>query len=71
MLSCPHLPPCPGCPRFGERGIAPAARELLNDLARMHGLPAPAVISGQAAGFRHRALVAIRGRLGSPKVFFF
>ena len=25
LLSCPHRPPCPGCPRFGEPGIAPAA----------------------------------------------
>jgi 23S rRNA (uracil1939-C5)-methyltransferase len=71
MLSCSHRPPCPGCPRFGERGIAPAAGGLLNDLARSHGLPAPAVISGRTAGFRHRARLAIRGRLGSPKVGLF
>jgi tRNA/tmRNA/rRNA uracil-C5-methylase (TrmA/RlmC/RlmD family) len=71
MLSCPHRPPCPGCPRFGERGIAPAARERLDDLARLHGLPPPAVISGHADGFRHRARLAIRGRLGSPKVGLF
>jgi tRNA/tmRNA/rRNA uracil-C5-methylase (TrmA/RlmC/RlmD family) len=71
MLSCPHRPPCPGCPRFGERGIAPTARELLNELARSHGLPAPAVVSGQTTGFRHRARLAIRGRLSSPKVGLF
>jgi 23S rRNA (uracil1939-C5)-methyltransferase len=71
MLSCSHRPPCPGCPRFGERGIAPAARGVLDDLARLHGLPAPAVISGQTAGFRHRARLAIRGRLGAPKVGLF
>jgi 23S rRNA (uracil1939-C5)-methyltransferase len=71
MLSCPHRPPCPGCPRFGERGVAPAARELLTDLARLHGLPPPTVVSGQTAGFRHRARLAIRGRLSSPKVGLF
>ena len=71
MMSCPHRPPCPGCPRFGERGIAPAARGALNELAHTHGLPEVAVISGETAGYRHRARLAIRGRLGSPKVGLF
>ena len=69
--SCPHRPPCPGCPRFGERGIAPAARGALDLLARAHNLPEVTVISGQTAGFRLRARLAIRGRLGSPKVGLF
>jgi 23S rRNA (uracil1939-C5)-methyltransferase len=68
---CPHRPPCPGCPRFGERGIAPAARSALDELTRAHGLPEIAVISGETAGFRHRARLAIRGRLGSPKLGLF
>jgi 23S rRNA (uracil1939-C5)-methyltransferase len=34
-------------------------------------LPEVSVISGQTAGFRHRARLAIRGRLGSPKVGLF
>jgi tRNA/tmRNA/rRNA uracil-C5-methylase (TrmA/RlmC/RlmD family) len=71
MASCPHRPPCPGCPRFGERGIAPAARGALDELARAHGLPEVAVISGQTTGFRLRARLAIRGRLGSPKLGLF
>jgi 23S rRNA (uracil1939-C5)-methyltransferase len=71
MLDCPHRPPCPGCPRFGELGIDPAVREALSDLARRHGLAEPSVISGSAFGFRHRARLAIRGRLGSPKVGLF
>lgn len=70
--SCPHRPPCPGCPRFGERGIALGARGALDELARAHGLPEVEVISGAAiAGFRHRARLAIRGRLGSPKLGLF
>jgi 23S rRNA (uracil1939-C5)-methyltransferase len=69
--SCPHRPPCPGCPRFGERGIAPAARGALDELARACGLPEVAVISGQTGGFRLRARLAIRGRLGSPKLGLF
>jgi 23S rRNA (uracil1939-C5)-methyltransferase len=71
LTSCPHRPPCPGCPRFGEQGIAPAARGALDELARAHGLPKVSVISGQTTGFRHRARLAIRGRLGSPKLGLF
>jgi 23S rRNA (uracil1939-C5)-methyltransferase len=71
LSSCPHRPPCPGCPRFGEQSIAPAAQAALDELARVHGLPEVAVISGQTAGYRHRARLAIRGRLGSPKLGLF
>jgi 23S rRNA (uracil1939-C5)-methyltransferase len=71
LTSCPHRPPCPGCPRFGERGIAPAARGALDELARAHGLPEVPVVCGQTAGFRLRARLAIRGRLGSPKLGLF
>jgi tRNA/tmRNA/rRNA uracil-C5-methylase (TrmA/RlmC/RlmD family) len=44
---------------------------MLNALAHAHGLPEVAVISGQTAGFRFRGRLAIRGRLGSPKVGLF
>src|SRR6202795_3496693 len=71
LTSCPHRPPCPGCPRFGEHGIAPAAQNALDELARAHGLSEVAVISGPTAGYRVRARVAIRGRLGSPKLGLF
>ena len=70
-MSGPHRPPCPGCPRFGETGIAPAARAALDGLARLHQLAEVPEMSGPAAGFRHRARLAIRGRLGSPKVGLF
>lgn len=70
-LTCPHRPPCPGCPRFGEPGISSAARSVLDGFARLHGLPGVAVISGRTAGFRVRARLAIRGRLGSPKLGLF
>ena len=71
MRVCPHRPPCPGCPRFGEPGIALAARGALEELTRIHGLPDAAVISARTAGFRHRARLAIRGRVGSPKLGLF
>src|SRR5882757_9424227 len=70
-MPCPHRPPCPGCPRFGEPGIALGARAALDELARVHGLPPVPVIVGKTAGFRHRARRAIRGRLGSPKLGLF
>jgi len=71
LTACPHRPPCPACPRFGERGVASAARGALDELARAHGLPEVSVISGKTAGFRLRARLAIRGRLGSPKLGLF
>jgi 23S rRNA (uracil1939-C5)-methyltransferase len=69
--ACPHRPPCPGCPRFGEPGIAPAAWAALQELARAHGLPEVPVVHGQRGGFRMRARLAIRGRVGSPKIGLF
>jgi tRNA/tmRNA/rRNA uracil-C5-methylase (TrmA/RlmC/RlmD family) len=71
LTSCPHRPPCPGCPRFGEPGIAASAHIALGELARTHGLPEVSVVSGQTSGFRLRARLAIRGRLGSPKLGLF
>lgn len=71
LQACPHRPPCPGCPRFGEPGIALRARSALDDLARTHALPQVRLVSGQTAGFRHRARLAIRGRLGTPKLGLF
>jgi len=71
MLTCPHRPPCPACPRFGEPGIAASARGALDCLARAHGLPEVSVISGRTSGFRLRARLAIRGRLGTPKLGLF
>ena len=71
LKACPHRPPCPGCPRFGEPGVAPSVSSALDELARSHGLPRVPVISGPTAGFRHRARLAIRGRLGTPKLGLF
>ncbi len=68
---CSHRPPCDGCPRFAEHGIAPGARALLDQLATAHGLPGVAEINGSHVAFRTRARLAIRGRLGSPKIGLF
>ena len=69
--SCPHRPPCPACPRFGEHGIAFSAHATLDALAHAHGLPPISIISGTTTGFRLRARLAIRGRVGSPKLGLF
>lgn len=71
LTACPHLPPCPACPRFGERDIAPGAQRALDELAWAHGLPKVPIISGAYVGFRLRARLAIRGRVGSPKLGLF
>jgi tRNA/tmRNA/rRNA uracil-C5-methylase (TrmA/RlmC/RlmD family) len=47
------------------------ARDALNELASVHGLPQINVISGASIEFRHRARLAIRGRVGSPKLGLF
>jgi 23S rRNA (uracil1939-C5)-methyltransferase len=43
----------------------------LDSLARAHGLPDVAVESGRSSGFRLRARLAIRGRVGTPKLGLF
>lgn len=69
--SCPHRPPCPGCPRFGEPSIAPAARAGLGALAAEAGLPTPTLHSAPALGHRHRARLAVRGRATAPQIGLF
>ncbi len=68
---CPHRPPCPGCPRWGEAGVPPDALRRLGELAAAHGIAAPAVVVGPARGYRHRARLMVRGRAASPKVGLF
>jgi 23S rRNA (uracil1939-C5)-methyltransferase len=68
---CPHRPPCPGCPRFGEPGLAREAWAALAGLSRDAGLPPPVVEEGAPFGWRHRARLAVRGRAGSPKIGIF
>jgi tRNA/tmRNA/rRNA uracil-C5-methylase (TrmA/RlmC/RlmD family) len=70
-MDCPHRPPCPGCPRFGEPGIVPAVLDALVALARSQGLPRPRVVEGAGTGYRHRARLAVRGRATSPKIGIF
>ena len=70
-MACPHRPPCPGCPRFGEAGIPDDARAALAALCAAEGLPPLAVVEGAPFGYRHRARLAVRGRAASPKIGIF
>lgn len=69
--TCPHRPPCPGCPRYREPGIPADALDRLTALADEAGLDAPVVHAGDAFGHRHRARLAVRGRARSPKIGIF
>lgn len=71
METCPHRPPCPGCPRFGNPGLDAPALAALGLLAAAHGLPPPTVHAGPTAGFRHRARLAVRGRMDAPRIGLF
>lgn len=69
--ACPHRPPCPGCPRYGEPGPPEEPLRALTEFATRHGLSPPSVHLGPALGFRHRARLAVRGRSESPKIGIF
>lgn len=71
MVPCSHRPPCTACPHYGESGIAAAAQAGIAQLARVYGLAEVPLVSGAAGGFRLRARLAIRGRMGSPKIGLF
>jgi 23S rRNA (uracil1939-C5)-methyltransferase len=71
LAPCSHRPPCTACPRYGDPGIAPASAAALAELSRTHGLGEAPLVSGPVAAFRSRARLAIRGRIGSPKIGLF
>ena len=68
---CPHRPPCPGCPSFGDRQLDPEGLGRLNRLAESQGLEPVTVATGSPWGYRHRARLAVRGRARSPKIGIF
>ncbi len=69
--TCPHRPPCPGCPRYGDAAVAPRARERLAAFASEHGTPLRDDVAGTGFGSRHRARLMVRGRTRTPKVGIF
>lgn len=71
LATCPHRPPCPGCPRFGEQTPPAQAEAALQALAADAGLQSPILHASPGLGHRHRARLAVRGRTKSPKVGLF
>lgn len=71
MHECSHRPPCPGCPRFGEAGIAEGAARRLAELADRSGARLEPLRAGRATGHRHRARLMVRGRAGAAKIGLF
>ncbi|MCP5066015.1 MAG: hypothetical protein GY946_05550, partial [bacterium] len=74
QYDCPHRPPCPGCPRFGERELPGAAWSRLCEIAAAAGLPTPRIHRDSASlalGHRHRARLAVRGNAQNPKIGLF
>jgi 23S rRNA (uracil1939-C5)-methyltransferase len=69
-LHCPHLPPCPGCPRFGAAEPAPLATAELAAFCAEHGALFDVRV-GARQGFRQRARLAVRGRRGAAKIGIF
>ena len=68
---CPHLPPCDGCPRFAESGIAAEPYERLRALAERAQCELPAPVEGNSVGYRMRARLAVRGTTTEPKIGLF
>ena len=68
---CPHLPPCDGCPRFRQPGIASEALERLQALAERAACNLGAVAFGNPLGYRLRARLAVRGTAREPKIGLF
>jgi 23S rRNA (uracil1939-C5)-methyltransferase len=68
---CPHRPPCPGCPRWGEPGLAPKGLWELAALCAASGAAGPTVVTGPALGHRHRARLMVRGRAAAPEIGLF
>ena len=68
---CPHRPPCDGCPRFGQAGLAPDIPDRLELLAAAASSQLLPTRHAQAREYRHRARLAVRGTRDAPKLGLF
>ncbi|HIF95090.1 MAG TPA: class I SAM-dependent RNA methyltransferase [Myxococcales bacterium] len=71
LIDCPHRPPCPGCPRFGESKLPEEIWSELCAIAIDAELPEPRLHSASGLGHRHRARLAVRGNARNPKIGLF
>lgn len=65
------MPPCPGCPRYGDARPLEAALRSLEQLCRELGAPSPRQAFGVGPGYRHRARLMVRGRVDAPQIGIF
>jgi tRNA/tmRNA/rRNA uracil-C5-methylase (TrmA/RlmC/RlmD family) len=70
-IDCPHRPPCPGCPRFGQSQLPEEIWSRLCAIASDARLPEPRVHATTGLGHRHRARLAVRGNARNPKIGLF
>ncbi len=68
---CPHRPPCPGCPRWGERGLSLETERRLQRCAERLGVDLPPTHEGAVAGYRGRSRLAVRGSTRRPLIGIF
>ncbi len=68
---CRYQPACPGCPRFGQDGIAPAPQHALEDLALAWSYHSPQIHSLPGHGYRHRVRLSVRGKPGNARIGLF
>ena len=71
LPTCPHLPPCDGCPRFAQAGITAQANERLLALAERSQCHLAATVESNPLGYRLRARLAVRGTAREPKIGLF
>jgi 23S rRNA (uracil1939-C5)-methyltransferase len=71
VLTCPHQPTCPGCPRLASGGLPPEPLARLARLAERAGIAPPEPHASAPTGFRYRARLAVRGRADAPKLGIF
>lgn len=70
-LVCHYRPPCPGCPRFAEQGLSPAALAELRSL-ELHPDAEPLTeLTCDGPGYRHRVRLSVRCFNGRTRLGLF
>jgi 23S rRNA (uracil1939-C5)-methyltransferase len=65
------LSACPGCPRFSDYAVPPAAAEQLAEFVARFGVEEFGLVAADRVRYRSRARLAVRGRAGRPKLGLF
>jgi 23S rRNA (uracil1939-C5)-methyltransferase len=70
-IDCSHRPPCPGCPQLNTSPEVLSRLGVLGDFSVEHGITLDPLLYGPDTNFRVRAKLAVRGRVGNPKIGIF